>query len=319
MTAVDQREAALRKEARTRANRRIAWMGHAVVYGSTNLLILVAGGFMPAVIVALAWGIGLAAHGFFGVVGPEMREEMIEAEVKRRLEAEVQLERREMSGAHARSLEHLSASIAHEIRNPITAAKSLVQQMGEDPNATENIEYAKLALEELDRVEAKVAHLLRYARDEHVKTSAIRVDEVLASALETLEPRLNGVKVDRDVEEPLRAVGDPDKARQVIINLVANALEALDGRPDARVEVAAGTNLAGTEAWVRVKDNGPGIAAGDLPRVFEPFHTTKHDGTGLGLAISKKLAEAQGGTLEASSTPGEGAEFVFTLPAEARA
>ena len=82
-------------------------------------------------------------------------------------------ERRVLEGRHVRSLEDLSAQVAHEIRNPITAAKSLVQQMGEDPTSAENVGYAKVALEELDRVERSVAHLLRYAREEDLRLAEV--------------------------------------------------------------------------------------------------------------------------------------------------
>src|SRR6202011_4366121 len=81
-----------------------------------------------------------------------------------------------------------------------------------------------------------------------------------------------------------------------------------------RVKIAAGENLAGTEVWLRVRDNGPGISAEVRANLFTPFHTSKPNGTGLGLAISRKLVEAHGGTLEAGSSPGGGADLTMTLP-----
>ena len=96
---------------------------------------------------------------------------------------EVSRNRRELEDRHARNLEHLSASIAHEIRNPITAAKSLLQQMGEDPHSHENVEYAHVALQELERVERSISHLLRYARDEELRPqrAAPRRDRALGA------------------------------------------------------------------------------------------------------------------------------------------
>jgi signal transduction histidine kinase len=85
--------------------------------------------------------------------------------------------------------------------------------------------------------------------------------------------------------------------------------------------VLAGENLAGTECWVRVRDNGPGIDARALAQIWSPFYSSKASGTGLGLAIAKKVVEAHGGQIEAASRPGAGAEFTVTLPrshAEAR-
>ena len=78
--------------------------------------------------------------------------------------------------------------------------------------------------------------------------------------------------------------------------------------------MAAGENLAGTEVWLRVKDNGPGLDAEAQQRLFAPFYTSKADGTGLGLAICRKLVDDHGGTIEVSSQPGAGAEFLLVFP-----
>jgi len=83
---------------------------------------------------------------------------------------------------------------------------------------------------------------------------------------------------------------------------------------DPRIEVAMGENLAGTEVWVRVKDNGPGIDAEARRKLFSPFYTSKAGGTGLGLAICRKLVDAHGGSIELNSSPGHGAEFLLTFP-----
>ena len=101
-----------------------------------------------------------------------------------------------------------------------------------------------------------------------------------------------------------------------MINLVTNALDAIDGgkRGSGRVSVGVGENLAGTEVWLRVADDGPGLDAEALRRIWSPFYTSKADGTGLGLPICKKLVEAHGGTLEVSSSPGAGADFVAVFP-----
>ena len=115
---------------------------------------------------------------------------------------------------------------------------------------------------------------------------------------------------------PSTMIGDAEKLRRVVINLVGNALDALEGAdtPDPCVQVSAGENLASTEVWVRLRDNGPGIEPEALSKIFSPFYTSKANGTGLGLAISKKLVDAHGGSIETSSTLGEGTEFVLTFP-----
>jgi signal transduction histidine kinase len=307
--------------ARQRANQRLGFLSHLVAYGSVCFFLLFVAGFRPAFIVALAWGIGIACHFFGALVAPDLRRRFIEREVKSEIARNVPRERRTLEGKHVRSLEELSASIAHEIRNPITAAKSLVQQMGEDPSSRENVDYAKVAIEELDRVERSVAHLLRYAREEDVRMTDVRLADLIGSALETFRDRIasSGVKLTTDLGGDFALRGDPEKLRRVLINLIGNALDALEvgTTPHPTIEVMAGENLAGTECWVRVRDNGPGIDPEALGRIFSPFYTSKERGTGLGLAISKKVVDAHGGSIEATSQPGSGAEFTITIPKHA--
>jgi signal transduction histidine kinase len=307
--------------ARRRANAQIGFLSHAVAYGAVCFFLLFVAGFKAAFIVALAWGIGLVSHFFGALIAPELRRRYIEREVERQVERSAPSERRSLEARHVRSLEELSASIAHEIRNPITAAKSLVQQMGEDPASVENVEYAKVALEELDRVERSVAHLLRFAREEEMVMLDLRLADVISSAVATLRDRASarGVALQVSVGADCQLHGDAEKLRRVVINLVSNALDALEGArvPKPLIEVTAGENLAGTECWVRVRDNGPGIPQEALSRIFSPFYTSKERGTGLGLAISKKVVDAHGGAIEVQSQPGAGAEFTLTIPKRA--
>jgi signal transduction histidine kinase len=146
----------------------------------------------------------------------------------------------------------------------------------------------------------------------------MRIAEVVDSATETLRDRARraGVALTVDCDVAGSMQGDPEKLRRVVINLVGNALEALEGaRVEApRVSVQAGENLAGTEVWVRVEDNGPGIEPERLARIFSPFYTSKDSGTGLGLALSRKVVTAHGGSIEAEPSPGGGTRFLVTLP-----
>ncbi len=311
---------AVRAEARRLAGHRVAFFGHALAWAGVGLLLLVVAGFRAAVIVALAWGIGLAAHGYFAVLAPRYRRMWTEEEVSQRLAGAATPERLSTEERHARSLEELAASIAHEIRNPITAAKSLLQQITEDPSSADNPEYARVALDELDRVERSVSHLLRYARDEEVRFEQVDLSDVVAAALGALSDRIakSKARVERDADFEAKLRGDPEKLRRVVMNLVDNALDALDDAGDAadpHVRVSSGRSLAGDQVWLRVKDNGPGIDPALLPRIWSPFFTSKKRGTGLGLAITKKLVDAHGGTIEVTSSRPGGTELVATFPA----
>ena len=304
-------------EAHLQAERKVELTGDLIKFGVIALLLLL---FLPPVgiVVLIIWGPRHVRSFYELVLEPRMRERFLREEVEKRVHAQLSRERRELEGEHARSMQELSASIAHEIRNPITAAKSLVQQMEEDPAAVDNVEYARVALEELSRVERSVSHLLRFARDEEMRVGDVRLADVVESALETFRDRVerSGIRLERSIASQGPVRGDPEKLRRVVINLVGNALDAVDegGGPDGRVDVEIGENLAETEVWLRIADDGAGIDEQTRETLFSPFHTSKENGTGLGLPICKKLVEAHGGSVEVRSEPGEGTEFLVTFP-----
>ncbi len=306
------------RAARSRANRRIRWLIHLVSYGSVLTLILVSSRSVRAtVIVALAWGIGLALHYVVSLLAPGLRERWIAEEMDRHVERGAD-RLHAAEHANARSLEDLSASIAHEIRNPVTAAKSLVQQMGEDPLSADNIQYARVALEELDRVERSISHLLKYAREEEFRFEPLALPDIIDSAVASLRDRIESLGVEVEVEFSAACAmrGDIEKLRRVAVNLLRNAMDALEeaGTETPCIVIMAGENLAGTEVWLRVRDNGPGMSDEVRKRIFDPFYTTKSDGTGLGLALSKKVVESHGGSMEVRADSSSGTEFLLTFP-----
>ena len=167
-------------------------------------------------------------------------------------------------------------------------------------------------------MERSITHLLRFARDEEMRVTEVRMVDVLESALETFRDRVarDGVDIVRHFDCDGLLEGDADKLRRIVINLVGNGIDALveSGVEDPRIQISLGENLAGTEVWVRICDNGRGIDEEIREKIFSPFVTSKSGGTGLGLPITKKLVEAHGGTIELTSEPGQGAEFVLTVP-----
>jgi signal transduction histidine kinase len=294
--------------------RAIGFYAHLLVYLLCCLLLLVVTGFFPALIVALSWGIGLGMHGFFALLVPALRA------TARTTAPDTQT----LPAAHgldaqrARSLEELSAAIAHEIRNPITAAKSLVQQIAEDPTAADSAEHARVAVEELDRVERSIAHLLRFAREEPFEPTDVDVNELIESAIDLVRDRAERqhVHIERDIERLPSAFADGEQLRKVIANLISNALDAHAQQPgkDPFVKISAGRNLAGDELWIRITDNGPGIGEAERSQVFRPFYTGKAGGTGLGLALARKVLARHGGSIELVSQRAQGAEFLLLLP-----
>src|SRR5262245_49727787 len=260
---------------------------------------------------AFGWGLGIFFH-WMGVFGSRhLKESFFDPVVDR----EVRREKAAMTSEKQASLDELSSTIAHEIRNPIAAAKSLVQQMEEDPQSVENIEYARVALDELDRVERRIAHLLKFAKEEDYAMAPVNLASIVDGSLTQLRGKLDAAHVAavRNYITGPTIVADAEKLRQVFANVLDNAIDAFDGVPEnRRVEVFI--ENGGSNAVVRVRDNGCGIPPDKVDRIFNPFFTTKEKGTGLGMAISKKIVEAHAGAMDVNSEVGRGTEFVVSLP-----
>ena len=160
--------------------------------------------------------------------------------------------------------------------------------------------------------------LLRFARDEEMLVRRVNLADVLDSALETFRDRVerSEIALNRKFDCKGEVAADAEQLRRVVINLVSNAVDALEAAstPDPHIDVEMGMNLAGTEVWVRVADNGPGIEPDALEKMWSPFYTSKAGGTGLGLAICRKLVEAHEGRIDVESHLGEGTVFLLTFP-----
>ncbi len=260
---------------------------------------------------AFGWGIGVFSH-YMGVFGSRwVKERFFDPAVER----EVRREKVVMQTEKQASIDELSSTIAHEIRNPIAAAKSLVQQMGEDPMSVENVAYANVALDELDRVERSISHLLKYAKEEDYSFSPVNLATVVDSALTAMRAKLEAAKVAvvRNYITGPTVVADGEKLRQVFANVLDNAIDALASVAEGR-RIDLFIENGGRRATVRVRDNGCGIPADKVERVFNPFFTTKEKGTGLGMAISKKIVEAHEGAIDLVSEAGRGTDLLITLP-----
>ncbi len=265
---------------------------------------------------ALGWGFGIASH-FAAVYGWRwVHQRVFQPTIEREVQREVLQEKEQLRTEKQASLDELTATFAHEIRNPIAAAKSLVQQMGEDPTSHENVEYAKVALDELARVERSVSHLLKYAKEEDYKFENVNLAWVLDGALTQMRSKLeaNSVAVSRAYLSGPTVRADADKLRQVFSNIIDNAIDAMESTTsERRLEFAIQNDGAGMAA-VRIRDNGCGIADDKIAKIFNPFYTSKTNGTGLGLGVAKKVIDSHRGTIEVHSKVGQGTEFVLAIP-----
>ncbi len=212
----------------------------------------------------------------------------------------------------------LAAGIAHEIRNPlniIEGARYYLSQMlnGENSTAGEYLDYIK---HEIDRTNRLIDNLLRFSRVEPPHFETLDVNNILEHSLVLLRKQI----CDSDIKlvtnfsyEVSNIVGDPNQLWQVFVNILINAIQAMPRGGELQVET--GLPYPGSDkVFISFTDTGVGIDEKDLPKIFNPFFTTKNEGTGLGLSISYKIVEEHKGRIMVSSEKGIGSKFVLELP-----
>lgn len=214
------------------------------------------------------------------------------------------------------TLGRLSASVAHEVNNPLGVILGYTKILMKDRRPGDpDYEGLRAIEEEARQCQNFVTNLLFLARPSTslMETQDLRplIEEVI-QRLEKL-PGAEGVKLDCTLPpNPLMLLADQDKLREVLFNLLVNALEAVDGRGMVHLTAEAGTEPPTVR--IAISDTGPGVPPELRDRLFEPFVTTKKDSTGLGLAISRGIIEAHGGTIVLASDSGEETTFLVTIP-----
>jgi len=216
------------------------------------------------------------------------------------------------------SLGKLSAGVAHEIGNPLTAISGYMEILRKSPHPTEqqtNI-YLEKVEGEIERINQIISTLLDYAKPRETIESRTDLNEMIQKAVELLSnqgifKRLN-LYTDLS-QDPLTISIDEFQLLQVFINLLINAKDAVD--EDGEIKISSFLNDRNL-AEVSIKDNGIGIDMENLDKIFDPFFTTKEpgSGTGLGLSISHRIIKQFDGNITVSSNPGEGTEFIITFP-----
>lgn len=266
----------------------------------------------------------LAALGLILVIGCGMGwvvyRESIAPLRRSLLESRLQLERKEKLA----SLGEMSATIAHEIRNPLTALKarlySLQKQIPHDDRAAED---ARMIAAEIERLERIVRDVLRFARPPQPAAVPVEPHDLARRVYELVQPQWStgGVRFTLAAETTPAVRADPDLMLQALLNLVQNAAQAIAAAGTrghillrTRLAPIAGDGVRRSGVSFEVTDDGPGIPPELQHRIFDPFFTTKASGTGLGLALTARIAEAHGGRVDFESHPSRGTTFAILLP-----
>ncbi len=272
----------------------------------------------------------------FNVMRERLQAAMSEInQFTQQLETKVEQRTEQLKAAHQKllqtdrlaSLGQLSASVAHEINNPLSGVLNLSMLMqriltddGIPPGRLQDFrKYLSQVINETTRVGRIVSDLLAFSRRSKPQRIEVDLNRIVTTTLSLIAHKLKlmNVEVELDLQPDLPTVPcDPSQIQQVVLNLLLNGAEATQSRGQGKIAIrtAVRRDIAAVGLWVT--DSGEGIAPANLAKIFDPFFTTKPEGkgVGLGLAVSYGIIEAHGGDIEVKSKPGEGATFLVTLP-----
>jgi signal transduction histidine kinase len=213
----------------------------------------------------------------------------------------------------------LAAGVAHSIRNPLTSLKMRLFSMERSLDLSDSQrEDFDVISDEIRHIDNIVRNFLDFSRAPKPKMQRVSPSDVVDMALQLLRHRLETYNVRVEVARRKRLPevwADPDQLKEVLVNILDNACEAMTGGGSVEISEEEGSEPPlGRVAVIRVSDDGPGVPESIQEKIFQPFFSTKEEGTGLGLSIATRIVEEHGGWLELWSQEGKGATFIITLP-----
>ena len=311
------------------------------MWGGVTLAVLTSIAFIPHILLYIGYGaesyiselteiiLYLSAAVVIGIIaGRETRlrekykrlsEKLKESYNRLHDEAALMLEVEEQLQASQKlsALGQLSASLAHEIKNPLGSIKGTAEILLDDfPENHPKREFVKILTKEVERLNASVDEVLHFSRGSLIAgpiENSESLSQVIDRVCKLLKTELSNKKIDiqlKDLEIGDECVVDGNRFSQVFMNILLNAVDAV--KKQGKIEVALVKEKEGVSVFI--SDNGPGVSEVEKDRIFQPFYSKKENGTGLGLSISRKIVESFGGSLTASDLKWGGACFHVQIP-----
>ena len=230
------------------------------------------------------------------------------------LTARKETQRRLAQTERLATLGELMAGVAHEVRNPLTAIRGYVQIIRQQTSLPVHQEYLSVVLKEIDSINRVIQQLLDFSRPRQSQWQQVQLNALIEETLILVQT--SGVQAriafNCELDRSLPAIAaDRELLKQVILNLLINAVQAINARGEIRIRT---WQYSTTQQAVTIEDNGCGIDVALQKKIFDPFFTTKASGTGLGLALSQRIINAHQGDIHVTSMPGCGATFTLILP-----
>jgi signal transduction histidine kinase len=218
------------------------------------------------------------------------------------------------------SIGRISAGIAHEIRNALTSVKLNIQKLVQSDRLDEiEKEHLSISQEGIGQMEKFIKELLDFTRISELNLDRFSIEQILDESIKTLADTLELKKVvlEKSYEKGLpQALVDADKLKQVFLNILRNAFEAVEEKGKINISLSLLKEKEGSKIRVFISDNGCGIPEEKRETIFEPFYTTKASGIGLGLPIARKIIEQHKGTIRAKENAAKGTSFEILIPTE---
>jgi len=246
------------------------------------------------------------------IIANQISSAMAKAEL---IQEKLQLERKMYENEKLSSLGRLSTSVAHEVKNPLSSIKAIVQVLKEDfKNETKTQKSLSIIVEEIDRLTKVVNQLLVFAKPQGDSKTNVKISDLINKVLVVLkhEAKMNNIDIHLDMSNYLPLiVADEGSLTEVFFNIIHNAIQAMSEGGNLSISIA----YEQKDNYIRVvfENSGPGISQEDIGKIFEPFYTTKQMGTGLGLAIVKKKLEEVKGLIHVESEDST-TKFIVNIP-----